>query len=297
MKLETKVVQLVLSSQFPELGDISCAPGSEGWDFFTFRVDGGLTFRFPKTADSETRLLREARVLPRISTRLPVLIPRYSFIGAPSPHFPFRFAGYATVPGLPLSRIPKSRARSTRLPIAVGKFLRQLHRVRLGGRFFRTTPRILATHSVAAHIAKARRDLARIRFGLPRHIYISCVEALGANVSRPSEYSGSPRLLHGDFKPDHILISARIDGRIGIIDWSDLALGDPAVDYSWLWIRFGDNFVKEALLLNHDYDPLALFQRARLFGICRAIGELSYGLPRSRWAILTDCLAALRRAR
>jgi aminoglycoside phosphotransferase (APT) family kinase protein len=40
------------------------------------------------------------------------------------------------------------------------------------------------------------------------------------------------RLRHGDLGPEHLLTT---DGRVtGVIDWTDVALGDPALDLAWL---------------------------------------------------------------
>ena len=41
-----------------------------------------------------------------------------------------------------------------------------------------------------------------------------------------------PALLHADLGPDHLLVrSGRL---VGVIDWGDARVGDPALDYAWL---------------------------------------------------------------
>jgi aminoglycoside phosphotransferase (APT) family kinase protein len=40
-----------------------------------------------------------------------------------------------------------------------------------------------------------------------------------------------PALVHADLGPGHLLVR---DGRLaGVIDWGDMRVGDPALDYSW----------------------------------------------------------------
>ena len=41
-----------------------------------------------------------------------------------------------------------------------------------------------------------------------------------------------PTLLHADLGPEHLLVR---EGRlVGVIDWGDARVGDPALDYAWL---------------------------------------------------------------
>jgi aminoglycoside phosphotransferase (APT) family kinase protein len=42
----------------------------------------------------------------------------------------------------------------------------------------------------------------------------------------------TPSLIHADLGPEHLLVR---DGRLaGEIDWGDMRVGDPALDYAWL---------------------------------------------------------------
>jgi aminoglycoside phosphotransferase (APT) family kinase protein len=42
----------------------------------------------------------------------------------------------------------------------------------------------------------------------------------------------TPALIHADLAPEHLLV--RDDRLVGVIDWGDVRLGDPALDYAWL---------------------------------------------------------------
>lgn len=46
-------------------------------------------------------------------------------------------------------------------------------------------------------------------------------------------------ILRADFKGEHIFIDPREDRVLGVIDWSDAATGDPAVDINGLAISVG----------------------------------------------------------
>jgi len=56
------------------------------------------------------------------------------------------------------------------------------------------------------------------------------LEALFAEVETIAGFE--PVLTHSDLGPEHLLCR---DGRlVGVIDWGDARVGDPALDYSWL---------------------------------------------------------------
>ena len=40
-------------------------------------------------------------------------------------------------------------------------------------------------------------------------------------------------LTHGDIGPEHVLVSPSGD-LVGVLDWEELAVGDPAADFAWL---------------------------------------------------------------
>jgi aminoglycoside phosphotransferase (APT) family kinase protein len=55
-------------------------------------------------------------------------------------------------------------------------------------------------------------------------------EALFAEL--PSLEGFEPTLVHGDLGPEHLRCR---EGRlVGVIDWGDARIGDPALDYAWL---------------------------------------------------------------
>ena len=55
-------------------------------------------------------------------------------------------------------------------------------------------------------------------------------EALLAEVETLTGFR--PALTHSDLGPSHLLVR---DGKlVGVIDWGDARVGDPAIDYAWL---------------------------------------------------------------
>ena len=79
-----------------------------------------------------------------------------------------------------------------------------------------------------------------------------------------------PALIHADLGPEHLLVR---DGRLaGVIDWGDMRLGDPALDYSWLL---------NGPFATWDVDP-ELRRRARFYHRLAPWYEAHYGLFTNR---------------
>jgi aminoglycoside phosphotransferase (APT) family kinase protein len=63
----------------------------------------------------------------------------------------------------------------------------------------------------------------------------------------PPAYGGPLRATHNDLHAEHLLLDPETLRPTGLIDWSDVKLGDPAVDFAGLWEWRGERFVRLAL--------------------------------------------------
>jgi aminoglycoside phosphotransferase (APT) family kinase protein len=87
-----------------------------------------------------------------------------------------------------------------------------------------------------------------------------------------------PRLLHADFSAEHILLSSDRRQVVGVIDWTDAEIGDPAFDFGYLWVWQGEPLVTE-VIRHYLRDVDAEFiDRVRLYGVCSAIADAYYGV-------------------
>jgi aminoglycoside phosphotransferase (APT) family kinase protein len=90
-------------------------------------------------------------------------------------------------------------------------------------------------------------------------------------------------LAHADLGAEHIL---ERDGDLaGVIDWSDAALADPALDFARVYRDFGPSFLSAAL---DAYGGLAeadaAMNRITFFARCAALEDLAFGRARGRGA-------------
>ncbi len=89
------------------------------------------------------------------------------------------------------------------------------------------------------------------------------------------------RLAHGDLSDDHILV--RADGRLaGIIDFTDAAWGDPAIDFSYFW-RLGEDSL-DLVLANYTLaaEDKGLKTRAHWTFVRYLINQIAYG-AQAKW--------------
>lgn len=93
----------------------------------------------------------------------------------------------------------------------------------------------------------------------------------------PANFSFRPAVIHADLGPEHLLCGP--DGRlVGVIDWTDAHVGDPALDFAWLLTGLGARFASE-LLAAYDGEVDATFaDRATFFHLLGPWHEVLYGV-------------------
>jgi aminoglycoside phosphotransferase (APT) family kinase protein len=236
-------VRRALRLHAPELAGAPVSELGHGLDNTAF-VAGDLVLR----AGDGGSVAREARLLQRVGARVPVPVP--------APRFADRENGvlaYPLLPGRPLLG-RAAPAGSARL---LGRFLRALHAIE---------PATL-------------RDLVPTEDADPS-TWLGALEGRAYLVARLRESVPPPGrrlvLAHADLGAEHIL---ERDGALtGVIDWSDAAITDPALDFARLYRDFGPEFLAAALdAYGGLADAEAALARIRFFARCAALEDLAYG--------------------
>lgn len=228
-----------LRAHAPEFAAGEVTELGHGLDHVAF-VAAGLVRR---VADPVTAH-REARLLELLAPRLPIPIPRPRFVDESG------VLCYPLLPGRPLL----GGAPPRRLATVLGRFLHDLHAVEPSA-----VAGLVDTEDAAP--ATWLTDLAG-----PADF----VEVVRASVPPPP----SQRVLaHADLGAEHILVDG--DSVTGIIDWTDAAITDPALDFARVYRDFGPTFLDDAL---QSYGGLAGARpRIEYYARCAALEDLSYG--------------------
>ena len=186
-----------------------------GYDSEVAVVNGQWIFRFPRRAQVERRLETEIALLPELAPSLPVAIPRFEHVARE----PMMCVGYRLIDGEPLT--------GDISPKRVTEFLAALHAFDVPRAEALGVPR----PEWRAHYEEQCAEFARVVFPLlepgerPRadRMFAAGVELLS---------DGETAVIHADLGPEHMLCR---DGElVGVIDWGDVRIGDPALDYAWL---------------------------------------------------------------
>jgi aminoglycoside phosphotransferase (APT) family kinase protein len=208
----------VLRTRFPALEIHHCRVIEDGWDSLVLEVNEEYVFRFPRRPEVEDWVEREILLLPELAETLPVAVPRFDFVARNG----LSCVGYRKLVGEPASADLSERAGED-----LGGFLAALHRFPVE----RARALGVPCYEPAAwreHFAGFCSDLRRRVLPLLTSAEQERAESLFAEVAG---LDFEPVLLHSDLGPQHVLVRG---GRVlGVIDWSDARVGDPALDFAW----------------------------------------------------------------
>ena len=221
----------LIRDQFPELGSIRLQNFGQGWDNTAYLVNDTYIFRFPRRPLAVELIQVEQRALPLLAKLLPIPIPDPVFQGRPTPAYPHPFAGYRKLPGRSACRANLTQAQRTALAEPLGRFLKELHHMGTrmnqkalpGDQLGRTNFTKLKTR-ILETIEQLRADFPS-RYG---------PAAAALLATDPRYHPRRDLLIHGDLYLRHLLVDERAR-LVGVIDWGDLHLGDPAPDLSIAW--------------------------------------------------------------
>ncbi|WP_353815032.1 aminoglycoside phosphotransferase family protein [Agromyces sp. SYSU T00266] len=218
----------LVAAQHPDLaGEVRLA--ANGWDNVVFRLGDDLAIRVPRRREAVELMRNEQRWLPELAPYLPVAVPVPVRNGRPAPEL-----GYDA----PWSIVPWFRGES--------------------GLAFDARTRGVALNGLAAFVAElgatptpadaprsawrgvplARRDDdVRARLAGGRVADAALLVPVWERALAASAWSGRPVWLHGDLHP-HNLLLAPSGALIAVVDFGDLAAGDPATDLATAWLTF-----------------------------------------------------------
>ncbi len=207
-----------------------------GWDNAAYLVDGRALFRFPRRRVATRLLERKIAILPMLARALLLAISAPSYVGRATEAYPYVFAGYDFIAGTAGCSVHLSHDARAALAQPLGTFLRALHGI---------DPAPLVTRGLPpdeiGRLDHARRmKLAHERVpsltddgnvantGIAAETILRTVAWLDAHPPRTIAL-GERRCVHCDLYARHVVVGADLRA-VGIIDWGDMHLGDPAID-------------------------------------------------------------------
>jgi aminoglycoside phosphotransferase (APT) family kinase protein/isopentenyldiphosphate isomerase len=194
-------------------GDTS--PPIQGWDSVATVVEERWLDRVPVYPDAATQLANETRLMPRLAPLLPLEVP----VPIVLDDKPLRVR-HQLVDGEPATERTLTADDGRRM----GEFLRALHDMPVS---------IYVESGIPDRVAARSELLATLDRMLHRVLPITPEELHepGRALLRRVALGTPTTIIHGDLGAHHVLI--RDDRVVGVIDWSDARVADPAVDLGW----------------------------------------------------------------
>jgi aminoglycoside phosphotransferase (APT) family kinase protein len=231
----------------------------DGYDFEVAIVDDEWVFRFPRRSGVEEALELEIALLPALAPALPVDVPSFEYVSRDP-----LFVGYRLIRGEPLVDEDAD---------GVSAFLEALHALDPSGLPLERFDWVEAYRDQCA-------KFERLVLPLLEHDRRAPAKRLFGDVETLVDFE--PALLHADLGPEHLRVH---DRRLsGVIDWGDMRLGDPALDYAWLL---------NGPFADWDVDP-ELRRRARFYHRLTPWYEAHYGVFTNRATHIERGLAGIR---
>ena len=227
MRIDSQLVRSLLRAQFPEYAHLPIAqvvPG--GHDNRTFRVGEHVAARLPSAAPYAAHIPVEHEFLPRLARELPVRIPEPLGLGEPGCGFPWQWALNGWIPGQPASsanlRDPDGLARE------LAEFLTALHAIDAAGGPGAGEINFHRGGDLSVYGDQTEGLIDRLRGLIDARAAARVWEA-----ARAARWTRPPVWVHGDMAVDNLLLR---QGRLhAVIDFGQLAAGDPACDLTLAW--------------------------------------------------------------
>jgi aminoglycoside phosphotransferase (APT) family kinase protein len=247
-----------IAEHAPAYRNLPVAVLGAGLDHHAFRV-GDLVVRVGAPG---AEAIREAALLRLIGEHL--------FLPVPRPRFADPLRGVLAYPLLP-GRALLGRTPPTGAAAQLGRTLAQLHAIDPAGADVGGLAEPHAVDPAPVDIPVEAADPQEWLTDLT-----GPPELLRVLHADPPPVATERVLAHADLGAEHLLAA---DGRLtGVIDWSDAAVTDPALDFARLYRDFGPTFLDEALRA-YGRDSPAFRRRITFFARCAALEDLAYGHP------------------
>lgn len=235
--------------RYPELVNSQFKSDNSGWTNFAIKVDNKYLFRFPRNEEAYVAINKEYKILDVLNKKLPsnIKVPNYIYSNL-SDNYPF--VGYEMIQGDFLTDdifASLTETKKEKVLNDMATFLNTLHSIdykELG---------LEPTNPIEWYKDLFNRVQSICFKYFDDNLKEKTIQLFNMYFEDETMYNYEPTLVHGDLSDDHIIITS--DG-VGIIDFGDLMVFDPAYDLIWAYIcdvDFYDELLKKYLGHKDNY--------------------------------------------
>lgn len=204
----------------------------EGWDNVVYRVNQDLIFRFPRREFGVSCMENEIALLPFIARHVSFSLTSPEWVGHPSDLYPYAYAGYRVIPGIPLCEAYCSLCDEDRFAIILATWLKELHAINVHREHIAMIKGEYEWKLNVSHRTESsRNNLLRyehyfIQAGFRKEDLLNVMNCIAGLRFKGDKLS----FVHGDLYSRHIIVDPVSRLPTGLIDWGDIHVGSPAID-------------------------------------------------------------------
>jgi aminoglycoside 2''-phosphotransferase len=241
-----KEIRKIIQDELSDFFISSMKKIGEGDNSIAFLINENIIFRFPKSDEARINIKKEVAALAIIAPHLNLPIPNFQYVSKQQ-----KFIGHPIIHGENLSiKLYHSLNENFQLKIqkSIAIFLNKLHHIDLSS----VTDCKLDVMDYKEEYSTDLESAKKLIYPkLPSFQQERIRQIFTSHFSNKINFNYTPALIHNDFSTDHILYEKTTNEISGIIDFGDLAIGDPDYDLLYLYDSFGVDFIN-ALLKYYD---------------------------------------------
>lgn len=251
----------LIDKQFPQWSHLSIEPvKNSGWDNRTFHLGTEMLIRMPSAAEYAGQAKKEQIWLPKLASHLPLPIPTPIALGKPEEAYPWTWSINLWLPGNPA--VTSKIDDLSQFAVQLAEFLKSLQSIDATNGPLAGPQSFYRGGDIAVYDAETRQAIELLKNDIDVPLAIEIWE-----TALSTKWQDEPVWVHGDISVGNLLVS---NGQLSaVIDFGQLAVGDPACDLAIAWVFFEEKS-REALFQTLQLDK-ATVARGRAWALWKAL--------------------------
>ncbi len=266
----------------------------KGFDNCAFLVNDSFIFRFPRHKSADVyQLLYENVVLHKLQKIVSLEIPNPLYIGTPTEIYPYHFQGYKKIEGISANEVDWDQEGLENCIKSVAHFLKALHSV--SAATAQEWGMKASGYDQTDCAAMVQVLQPRIHSLIEMGMFPLDETALAAEIAWAKSLhipQGQKCLVHSDLHFAHLLFK---DKKLnGIIDWGDVDISHPVVDFSIIHELFPESLHH---LFFEIYGDVAIdvWEYAKFLALKSALTSMLYGHTMGDKKVFDSAVGAYKR--
>lgn len=261
ININESLVRNLVAKQLPQWSHLPINAVKNGaWDNRTFHLGTEMLIRMPSSAEYAGQAEKEQAWLPKLASQLPLPIPAPIALGKPDDTYPWKWSINRWLPGETALVAPINDLCEFAEDLAL--FLKALQRIDTTGGPLAGPHSFYRGGDLAVYDSETRKAIEVLKDEIDFIVATDVWEtALSTPWKNPSVW------VHGDVSVGNLLVS---QGKLSaVIDFGQLAIGDPACDLTIAWTLF-EGKSREVFYQTLQLDP-GTWARGRAWALWKAM--------------------------